>query len=107
MQIRKFQLTIPLALALLSPAVQAFGEKAMLARMDAQLSSRFQQADVNHDGLLTREEAQAGMPLVAQRFDEIDTTRKGTITLVQLRAFMQTEMAQRTAAQEADLKRRP
>ena len=47
------------------------------------------------------------MPLVAQRFDEIDTTRKGTLTLVQLRAFMQTEMAQRTAAQEADLKRRP
>ena len=86
-------------LALLATTAHAFGSKAMLARMDAQLNSRFAQADVNHDGLLTREEAQAGMPLVVQRFDQIDTAHKGAVTLAQLRAYMQEEMTKRSVAQ--------
>jgi hypothetical protein len=57
------------------------------------LSQRFAAANVTHDGRLTREQAAAGMPLVAQDFDAIDLDRKGYVTLPEVRAF---------AAQRAD-----
>ena len=50
------------------------------ARMQ-QLQSRFEAADTNHDGKLTKAEAQAGMPRVAKNFDQIDATHKGYVTL--------------------------
>lgn len=43
-------------------------------------SERFKQADTNHDGKLTRDEAQAGMPEVYKRFDKIDTRKRGYVT---------------------------
>ena len=43
-------------------------------------SERFKAADTNHDGKLTREEAQAGMPEVYKRFDKIDTRKRGYVT---------------------------
>ncbi|HCD7918911.1 TPA: EF-hand domain-containing protein, partial [Pseudomonas aeruginosa] len=52
------------------------------------LESRLQQADANHDGKLTKEEATKGMPRVAQHFAEIDTDGKGYVTLDQLKTFM-------------------
>lgn len=54
----------------------------------AQLDARFAQADTNHDGKLTLEEAKAGMPRVAQQFSRIDSEGKGYITLDQLHAMM-------------------
>lgn len=55
--------------------------------MQQMLETRFAAADVNHDGKLTREEAQAGMPRVAAHFDEIDTTHQGYVTLGQIEQF--------------------
>ncbi|AOJ01871.1 MULTISPECIES: EF-hand domain-containing protein [Burkholderia] len=55
--------------------------------MQQKLEARFAAADVNHDGKLTRSEAQAGMPRVAQHFDQIDTAHKGYITLADLKQF--------------------
>ncbi|MCO3993747.1 EF-hand domain-containing protein [Pseudomonas aeruginosa] len=49
---------------------------------------RREQADANHDGKLTKEEATKGMPRVAQHFAEIDTDGKGYVTLDQLKTFM-------------------
>lgn len=43
-------------------------------------SERFKQADTDHDGKLTREEARAGMPEVYKRFDQIDTRKRGYVT---------------------------
>ena len=57
------------------------------------LDQRFSAANVTHDGRLTREQAGAGMPLVAQDFDAIDIDHKGYVTLPEVRAF---------AAQRAD-----
>jgi hypothetical protein len=57
------------------------------------LDQRFSAANVTHDGRLTREQAGAGMPLVAQDFDAIDIDHKGYVTLPEVRAF---------AAQHAD-----
>lgn len=61
----------------------------------AKLQERFANANVTHDGKLTRQQASAGMPMVARHFDEIDTHRAGYITLPQIEAFMAQRMRQR------------
>jgi hypothetical protein len=58
------------------------------------LALRFAAANVTNDGRLTREQAEAAMPLVAQNFDAIDVDGKGFVTLSEIQAFT----AQRSAA---------
>nr|WP_315598886.1 EF-hand domain-containing protein [uncultured Cupriavidus sp.] len=43
-------------------------------------TERFEAADVDHDGKLTREEARTGMPEVYKRFDQLDTRKRGYVT---------------------------
>lgn len=57
------------------------------------LNTRFQAADADHNGHLSREEAQQGMPFVAKHFDQI-AGEKGFITLDDLQAALR-EMAQK------------
>ena len=51
------------------------------------LVQRFANANVTHDGRLTRGQAEAGMPMVARNFDTIDIEHKGYVTLPEIRAF--------------------
>ncbi|MGF6742312.1 EF-hand domain-containing protein [Paraburkholderia atlantica] len=60
-----------------------------MERMEQQLQTRFSTANTTHDGKLTRDQAAAGMPMLARHFDEIDTQKAGYITLPQIEAFMQ------------------
>ncbi|MBP0628774.1 MULTISPECIES: EF-hand domain-containing protein [unclassified Cupriavidus] len=60
-----------------------------------QLQERFAGANTTRDGKLTREQAQAGMPMVASHFDQIDTQRLGYVTLPQIEAFMKQRMMSR------------
>jgi hypothetical protein len=60
-----------------------------MERMAQQLQTRFANANTSHDGKLTKDQAAAGMPMVAKHFDEIDTQKAGYITLPQIEAFMQ------------------
>ena len=60
-----------------------------------QLQGRFAGAKTTHDGKLTREQAAAGMPMVASHFDQIDTQRLGYVTLPQIEAFMKQKMLSR------------
>jgi len=53
-----------------------------------QLEIRFATANTSRDGKLTREQAAAGMPMVARHFDAIDTQRAGYVTLSQIEAYM-------------------
>ena len=53
----------------------------------AELQKRFAAADKNGDGKLTKEEAQAGMPMVYKHFDEIDKAHAGAISLADIAAF--------------------
>ena len=53
-----------------------------------QLQMRFANANTTRDGKLTREQASAGMPMVASHFDEIDTQQAGYVTLAQIEGFM-------------------
>ena len=68
---------------------------ARVERMMAQVQSRFAAANTTHDGKLTREQAQAGMPMVAQHFDEIDAQQAGFVTLAQIEDFMRARAAAR------------
>lgn len=65
----------------------------------AKFSEKFKAADANHDGQLTREEAQAGMPEVYKQFDQIDARKKGEVTERQIGAFWAAKAKQRSAAQ--------
>ncbi|MGF6817154.1 hypothetical protein OKW33_004025 [Paraburkholderia atlantica] len=66
-----------------------------MERMEQQLQTRFSTANTTHDGKLTRDQAAAGMPMLARHFDEIDTQKAGYITLPQIEAFMQEHAAAR------------
>lgn len=61
----------------------------------SQLQTRFANANTTRDGKLTRAQAQAGMPMVARHFDEMDTHHAGYLTLPQIEAFMAQRMRSR------------
>lgn len=60
-----------------------------------QLQQRFTQADSNHDGHLSREEAQAGMSRVYQHYDEIDTTHSGALSLEDIARYLAQQRGKR------------
>ncbi|WP_281850800.1 EF-hand domain-containing protein [Dyella sp. GSA-30] len=63
------------------------------------IEKNFDVADKNHDGKLTREEAQSGAtPAIAKHFDEIDTDHKGYVTKADTRAFIQSNLLRGHAA---------
>ncbi|KWR87576.1 EF-hand domain-containing protein [Cupriavidus sp. IDO] len=66
----------------------------------AKFTEKFNAADTNHDGKLTREEAEAGMPEVYKNFDKIDTKKTGAITQRQIGAYGAAKAKQRKAAQD-------
>jgi hypothetical protein len=79
--------------ALAQTATQPMGASPHVERAMQQLQIRFSTANTTHDGKLTREQAASGMPRVAQHFDEIDTQKKGYVTLPQIEQFMQQRAA--------------
>lgn len=72
--------------------VVTLGSAAVLAQSNSQSASsmpvstqgraleRFQAADTNKDGALTKEEATRGMPRMAERFAALDTNQDGKVT---------------------------
>ncbi|WP_316149337.1 EF-hand domain-containing protein [Cupriavidus sp. BIC8F] len=57
------------------------------AEAKARISERFKIADTNHDGKLSREEAQAGAPVIYKHFDKIDVKKSGYVTERQIGAY--------------------
>ncbi|WNV03509.1 EF-hand domain-containing protein [Candidatus Methylospira mobilis] len=68
--------------AMAAPYAQAANEQIQLAE------TRFKAADKNGDGKLTLDEAKAGMPRIAAGFENIDTEKKGYLTLDQIKAVV-------------------
>jgi len=68
-------MTMILLLAMASADAGHGGREAMRERFEA----RFNEADQNDDGQLSREESEA-MPRVHEHFDAIDANDNGTIT---------------------------
>ncbi|HEY9131848.1 MAG TPA: EF-hand domain-containing protein [Dyella sp.] len=64
-------------------------------RMAQKAQERFTSADTNQDGYLSRDEAQRGMPRLAEHFDEIDTDRDGRLSKAEILAYVQQRRAAR------------
>ncbi len=64
----------------------------------AKLAARFAAADADHDGKLTRDEAEGKMPLVARSFEQIDKNHRGYVTLDDIQAYVRERIAQRQMA---------
>lgn len=78
-------LSANLAFAQAPASAPATPAAPMTAKEAKQLyAEKFAAADTNHDGKLTREEAQAGMPDVYAHFGEIDRKKKGYVTKKQI-----------------------
>ena len=57
------------------------------SKMEQGKGMRFKDADANHDGALTREEAKK-MPMLSKRFDETDANHDGKVTSEEMDAAM-------------------
>ena len=54
----------------------------------ARILEKLKAADSNGDGMISRDEANAGLPEVASHFDKIDTDKNGFITFQEFQATM-------------------
>jgi hypothetical protein len=67
----------------------ASGE-ALRAQAMQKLKQRFDEADLDASGSLTREEAgKAGLGMVVKNFDRIDVAHRGAVSFDDLKAFLQ------------------
>jgi Ca2+-binding EF-hand superfamily protein len=57
------------------------------ASRDKEISERFVKCDVNHDGKLTREEANGCMPRIYDHFSYIDSSNRGYVTVAEIQAM--------------------
>ncbi|HEX6833023.1 MAG TPA: EF-hand domain-containing protein [Rudaea sp.] len=60
----------------------------LIKRRSEQMHQKFKSADTDHDGFLTRAEAQKGMPTVAKYFDQIDTQHAGKVSEEDVAKFL-------------------
>jgi Ca2+-binding EF-hand superfamily protein len=77
----------------LNSYAQSKAERAQ--EMKEKLTERFNAADADHDGRLTRLEAEGKMPRVAKSFDAIDVQKRGYVTIDQIAAFATQQMKKR------------
>jgi hypothetical protein len=62
-----------------------------IARAVQAMDKNFDAADKNHDGMLTRQEAEAGqVPFIAKYFDAIDVTHRGSVTKREVHTYIAT-----------------
>ena len=57
------------------------------ASRDKEISHRFAKCDTNHDGKLTKEEANGCMPRIYSHFSYIDSANKGYVTVAESQAL--------------------
>jgi Ca2+-binding EF-hand superfamily protein len=57
------------------------------ASRDKEITERFAKCDVNHDGKLTKEEANGCMPRIYNNFSYIDSSNRGYVTVAEIQAI--------------------
>lgn len=78
-----------LSLALATGAVAQTGLGYLANKADIAMKN-FEAADRNHDGLLSKEEAQAGKtPFIAKHFDKIDREHRGQVSKQDVAAYVE------------------
>jgi len=67
---------------------------ALRAQIEAKLRAGFEAADTKRSGVLTREQARAaGLGIVADNFDRIDTKRSGKVSFDDLKRYLRSQGA--------------
>lgn len=96
MNLSRVRAVIALALGT-ALAMSASAQSASRAeRLHAKLSERFAAADQNHDGRLSKAEAEGGMPFVARNFEQIDQAGKGSLSQDEITAWIAARAAERS-----------
>ena len=57
------------------------------ASRDKEIAQRFAKCDTNHDGKLTKAEANGCMPRIYSHFSYIDSANKGYVTVAEIQAL--------------------
>ncbi|MDF1692237.1 MAG: EF-hand domain-containing protein [Zhongshania sp.] len=77
-------------------AAQADEELTRQEKLVQKLTERFSESDSNGDGKLSLEEAKAGgMRFVTRKFDDIDQTQRGSVTLDEIKSYLASRAAER------------
>ncbi|HMC15852.1 MAG TPA: EF-hand domain-containing protein [Albitalea sp.] len=67
---------------------------ALRAQIEAKLRAGFEAADTKRSGALTRDQARAaGLGIVADNFDRIDTQRRGRVSFDDLKRYLRSQGA--------------
>jgi hypothetical protein len=75
-------------------AMKPSRDAELRAQVERKLRTRFEEADVEHLGSITREQAQvAHLGLVVKNFDAIDLAHQGRVTFEDFRRFLRTRGA--------------
>ena len=85
--------TLPALAGTNTPALDNIGSSSPMdmGQMYGIMMQRFNQSDTDHSGTLSRTEA-AGMPMVAEHFDQIDSNGDGQISPAELKSAFQQQM---------------
>lgn len=75
---------ILLATLALGLSACAAARESRSRQMVDRAQQRFADADTDHDGRLSRDEAKAGTPRLADHFDEIDSDHDGMLTTAEI-----------------------
>jgi Ca2+-binding EF-hand superfamily protein len=62
-------------------------DQSRAQRIAAKAQERFAAADANHDGSLSLEETQKGLPRLAEHFGEIDADHDGQLSTTEILAY--------------------
>jgi hypothetical protein len=83
MQLRLKKICLLGAYSLLAIPMSANADNASKNR---EIAERFAKCDTNHDGKLTKAEANGCMPRIYSHFDYIDSSKKGYLTVAEIQA---------------------
>ncbi|NEX64287.1 EF-hand domain-containing protein [Noviherbaspirillum galbum] len=72
----------------------AQGSPARASKRLAKFEEQFSAADTDHDGALTREEAEAaGLKRIVDNFDRLDANKDGKVTREEIRALIRSRIS--------------
>jgi Ca2+-binding EF-hand superfamily protein len=57
-------------------------------RAASKMKDRFDEADTDHDGFISRDEASKSMPRIAPHFDDADTNHDGKLSQDEIAAYL-------------------
>ena len=88
---------ISIALTTVAFANDSTTQPQRVEKTGAKMREKFDAADTDHDGLISRDEAAKGLPHIAKHFDAIDANHDGKLSMQELTQFVRNRHAARNA----------